>query len=54
METIKAKRSLGQFILTIFIAAMVITQVVVGSLIAFRVSDTFSKTEKESVKNLNK
>ncbi len=54
METIKAKRSLGQFILTIFIAAMVITQVVVGSLIAFRVSDTFSKTEKESVENLNK
>ena len=53
MENTKVKRSLRQFILTIFIAAMVITQVVVGILITWRVSDVITEKEMSSVKNLS-
>lgn len=53
MENTKVKRSLRQFILTIFIAAMVITQVVVGILITWRVSNVITKKEMSSVKNLS-
>lgn len=53
MENTKVKRSLRRFILTIFIAAMVITQVVVGTLITWRVSDVITEKEMSSVKNLS-
>lgn len=52
METIKVKRSLRRSILTIFLAVMLITQIVVGTGMALRVADAFIGAQKESVDNL--
>lgn len=52
MENIKVKRSLRRSILTIFIAVMLITQIIVGTGTSLRVADMFVKSQKASVDNL--
>lgn len=52
MENIKVKRSLRRSILTIFIAVMVITQIIVGSGTSLRVAKVFISSQKASVDNL--
>jgi methyl-accepting chemotaxis protein len=49
MESIKVKRSIRRSILTIFIVIMLVAQLIVGTGMAFRISDAFLNTQKENV-----
>ncbi len=52
MEKIKVKRSLRRSILSIFVLIMLISQLAVGTGIAFRISTEFTDSKKESVDDI--